>query len=196
VGVGCIQGASVEGWPAARQRRREEDPGSWGLHLLLLGGGKVAGSCLDACWHSQCCSSRRMPLRESPGVSAKMAGLMAREACGPRVSFLWRAPSLLQALWTTNSGPFSRTRTSLHQTSGQITTGFCLIFPLPGWQPCRALCRRQPSMPLQSSAMEVSGVHSLMALFTTPTRACPGVGPSLGPPAPLEEDNRSRRWTS
>jgi hypothetical protein len=40
---------------------------------------------------------------ESPGVSAQMAGLMAREACGPRVSLLWRAQSLLQALWTTNS---------------------------------------------------------------------------------------------
>jgi hypothetical protein len=40
---------------------------------------------------------------ESPGVSAQMADLMAREACGPRVSLLWRAQSLLQALWTTNS---------------------------------------------------------------------------------------------
>jgi hypothetical protein len=103
VGAGYIQGASVEGCPAARRRCREEGPGSWGLLLLLLGGRKGARSCLEAYWHSQCCSSRRMPLRESPGVSAQMAGLRAREACGPRKSFLWRAPSLLQALWTTNS---------------------------------------------------------------------------------------------
>jgi hypothetical protein len=42
-------GTSVDGWPAARWRRREEGRGSWGLLLLLLGGRKGAGSCLDPC---------------------------------------------------------------------------------------------------------------------------------------------------
>jgi hypothetical protein len=36
-----------------------------------------------------------------------------------------------------------------------------------------SLCRRQPCMSLQSSAMEVSGDDSLMALFTTPTSMLP-----------------------
>jgi hypothetical protein len=72
-----MQVASVE---AAGWRRLDEGPGSWGLLLLLREGGKGAGSCLDAYWHSHCCSSRGMPLRKFPGLSAHMVGLMAREA--------------------------------------------------------------------------------------------------------------------
>jgi hypothetical protein len=88
-----------------------------------------------------------------------------------------------------------------HSKQRRIAQASVLSFPSLAGSPAGPLCsRRQPSMSLQSSAMKVSGVHSLMAFFATPTSLLPlkAFSPSHTHPRtrlPPQPQSLPQRWS-